>query len=348
MRWSSRLVSAAGIAALSLGLASPATAASWPASGGPGLGARGLFGIVPAPGPRGPIPYFQLAVAPGQAVTATALVENLAKHTETLALDAATGVTASNSGNAYLPPNGRCSGAACWVSGLPSRVTLPAGAQQLVSFTVRVPRRAALGQYLSGITAMPATRPAPVKLGTYGGAATQAVIIDTVTVAMAVTVGDLSSLMSRLSIHGVQATDLGPLVRLDIGLYNTGQTFAAGKGQASCRASGQWHSYPVYTNDVLPGGHAVIAAKAQGLPEGTTVPCAITLRYGKNQVVSWSGPVAIPAARAGRIVRVGKGAYALVPPPGFPRWGIALIVICALLAAALLWALSGNRRSRWH
>ncbi|MCW2930116.1 MAG: hypothetical protein JWM19_1078 [Actinomycetia bacterium] len=353
MGWCSRLAvlaSAAGIAVLSLGLAPLAVAAPWPASGGPGFGISGQFGLTPALGPRGrSMSYFQLAVAPGNAVTATAVVANLANHPQTLALHPAIGVTAGNGGDAYHAVTGRCSGSACWVTGLPSRITLRAKDSESVIFTVRVPRRTAPGQYLSGITAEPATRSAPVKLGSNDSAATQAVIIHTVTVGVAVTVGDPSSLINRLSIHGVQGTAVGPAARLNIGVYNTGQTFSGGTGKASCRAAGQWHTYPVYTNTVLPGDHALIVVNAPELPEGATVPCEIQVRYDhKSQVVRWSGPVAIPRAPTGRYVPVGKGAYALVPnQSGFPRWGIALIVICLLLLAAVIFLLSRQRRPRW-
>jgi hypothetical protein len=350
--------SAAVIALLSLGPAPLAAAAPWPASGVPGLGGLGGlagvgvpggFGLAAAPGSPGQAgSYFQLAVAPGHAITAVLLVANLGHKTQTLALGHALGITASNGGSAFLPASGRCSGPACWVTGLPSRLTLPGAGRDLVTFTVRVPPGTAPGQYLSGIAATPATRPAPEKLGSNGrGASTQAVILDRVTIGVAITVGEQSALVSRLSIRGVQGVDEGRVARLNISLHNTGQTFSRSAGKATCQAAGRWKSYRVYADTVLPGGHALIAVNAPGLPEGATVPCAIALRYGKSQVVSWSGRVAIPGAVGGRIVQTGKGAYALLPSSGFPLWGIALIVICLLLAAAVIFLFSRQRRPRW-
>jgi hypothetical protein len=363
MGWRSRLeawfrravmpTSAAGIAVLSLALAPLAAASTGPASGGPGMGGTGIpgeFGLAPAPGPQGQLtPYFQLAVAPGHAATATVVVANLAKQAQTLALSRAIGVTAGNGGSAYLPPSGRCSGPACWVTGLPSRITLPAGYREMVAFTVRVPRRTPPGQYLTGIDAAPAARPTPVKLSSNGSSSSQAVILHVVTVGVAITVGDPSSLVSRLSIRGVQGVTEGPTARLNISLYNTGQTFAKSTGQASCRAGGRRSSYPVYADIVLPGDHALIAVNAPGLPEGASVPCAIRVRYGKGQVVSWTGLVAIPGSLRGRVVQTGKGAYTLIPPQnGIPRWGIALIIIGLLLLAAVSVLLYRQRRPSWQ
>jgi hypothetical protein len=356
--------SVAGIVVLSLGLAplpvrAAAAAASWPASGGPGKGSGksggmggvslgGAFGLAPAPGPQGQLTsYFQLAVAPGHAVTATVVVANLAQHAQTLALGHAIGVTAGNGGSAYITDSGGCSGPACWVTGLPSRLTLPAGGRELVAFLVRVPPGTPPGQYLSGIAATPAARSKPVNLGSNGSSSAQAVIVDAVTVGVAITVGDPSTLVSKLSIRGVQGVTEGPVARLNIRLYNTGRTFAKGTGQASCQVRGRRSSYPVHADTVLPADHALIAVNAPGLPEGATVPCTIRIHYGRSQVVSWSGPIVIPGGQNLRVVRTGKGAYALLPQAGFPLWGIALIIICLLLLAAVIFLLYRQLRPRW-
>jgi hypothetical protein len=338
------IASAAGIMALSFSLAPLAAAAPWPASSGPGFGISGLFAIAPALTPHGrPRAYFQLAVAPGNTVTDTVVVANLASYPQTLALHPAIGVTSGNGGYSYRAITGRCHGYACWVTGLPSRITLPGKRSQSLSFTVQVPPRTPPGQYLSGISVEPATRPAPVGLGSNGSAGTQAVIIHIVTVGVAVTVGDPSSLIDRLSIRSVQATAAGSTARLNIGVYNTGQAFAGGTGQVSCPA-GRLHPYRFYTNTVLPGDHALIPVNAPALPEGTTVPCAIQVRYGKSQVASWFGQVALPKSQNVRMVPNGKGGYVVASPPGFPRWAIGLITVSLLLAAAVVYLFSRQRR----
>jgi hypothetical protein len=365
MEWHSRLAAwsrraaamapAAGIAAvLSLGPA-PAQAAAAPgaAPGGTGPGGvaiNGEFGLAPGGGPQGqpPASYFQLAVAPGHAVKATVIVANLAQQPQTLALRHAIGVTAGNGGSAYLPAARRCSGPACWVTGLPDRITLPAGYKEMVEFTVRVPPRTRPGQYLSGIAAAPATRPKPVSLGSNGGSSAQAIVLDAVTIGVAITVGDLSSLVSRLSVRNVHGVTEGRVARLNISLYNTGQTFAKGTGRASCQAGRRWRSYVVYAGTVLPGGHALIPVNAPGLPEGTTTQCLIHIRYGQGQLLSWFGRVAIPGGPTGRVVRTGNGAYALVSQNGIPTWGVALIIIGLLILAGICFLLYRQRRPRWR
>jgi len=364
MGWRSRLAArwrhavlvapAAGIVALSLG-PTPALAASAPGStpgdlGSGGVGINGAFGLAPEGSQNGgpPPSYFQLAVAPGQSVTSTVIVANLGQRTQTLALRHALGITAGNGGSAFAAAAGRCSGAACWLTGLPSQVTLPPGYKELVDFTVRVPPRTRPGQYLSGIAAAPAARPKPVSLGSNGSSSAQAVILDAVTIGVAITVGDMSSMVSRLSVHSVQGAAEGRVARLSISLYNTGQTFAKGTGRASCQAGDRWKSYPVYAGTVLPSDHALIAVDAPGLPEGVTVPCAIRIRYGRHHVVSWSGPVAIPGAPAGHYVHTGNGAYSLVSANGIPTWGVALIIIGLLIMAGISFLLYRQQRPRWR
>jgi hypothetical protein len=297
-----------------------------------GLGIGGAFGIAPAPDSQGRASsYFQLAIAPGQSARATAVVSNLADKPETLVISHAMGVTASNSGSAYEPISRGCTGPSCWVTGLPQRVTLPARSSYELDFTVTVPAGTALGQYLSGISAKSAAQARAVKVGSNGKAGAQAVIVEAVTVGVAVTVGDLSAMTTRFSIPKVLGTLEYQTPRLNIELDNTGQTFTKGTGTMSCTQSGKRHSYGVTADTVLPGGQAVVAVNAPDLSTGTTVPCAIQLRYGKNQTVRWAGMVAIPALPSTHIVHTGIGTYSQVPQGGIPGWAIALIIIGALL-----------------
>ena len=318
----------AGTAALT---ALTASAAAPPAAAAE-AGGNGQFGITPAPASNGvAAPYFMLTVSPGASATATALITNPSNVAEKLKLSRSTGVTAGNGGSAFSRPFQDCAGPGCWMTGLPSTLTVPARTRERLTFTVRVPPRTPIRQYLAGLTAELAAKPRPVRVGTnHKGASAQAIIIRQVTVGVAVTVGSLSQLTTRLAIPTVSGMAIGRMARLNILLRNTGQTFTHGTGSASCTAAGKRHSYRVYADTVLPGDQAVIAANAPGLPEGTSMPCTVRLRYGVGLTVSWTGSVTVPGPPAGRIVRTGPGTYAVIPPATIPAWAIALIVIGAL------------------
>jgi hypothetical protein len=321
----------AAVALLALTAAAPA------ASPGPGgnLGIGGQFGLVPSPGINSRGGYFQLTVAPGESATATVIITNLEAKAQELKIGRSVGVTAANGGSTYSALSQGCAGASCWVSGLPSVVTLPAHTQERLDFTVRVPDGTAPGQYLGGVSAGPYVTPPSVVIGSSKQQSTRAVVLEEVTVGVAVTVGQLSSLTTRFGIDGVQGAIEGPMARLYIQLDNTGQTFAQGTGTASCTAGGSQHSYPVNANTILPGDHAQIAVNAPGLPEGATLPCTISVDYGSHQTVSWTGTVRIPGASDTRIIHTANGAYTVIPNGGIPPWALTLIGIGVLMLAGM-------------
>jgi Bacterial protein of unknown function (DUF916) len=328
-----RLAAAVAVAALAVvTLAMPAAAAL--------AGGNGQFGLTPVPDSTGRVaPYFMLKMAAGESVTDTALVSNEGQAAEKLKLSRATGVTAGNGGSAFSQEFRGCSGTGCWVSDLAGEVALPAGTEEKLPFTVRVPAGTPPGQYLAGLTVEAATPPPSVEVGSNGKATARAIIIERVTVGVAVTVGELSRMTTRLRIPDVTGEAIGPTARLNMELANTGQTFAHGTGKASCTAAGKSHSFAVYAATVLPHDQAVIAVNAPGLPEGATMPCAVWLAYGNGLIARWAGLVTVPAPPSARVVHTGPGAYSVLPDNGIPAWAIALIVIGALALAALALAL---------
>jgi Bacterial protein of unknown function (DUF916) len=321
----------AAVAVAALTAAAPATSA-----GPPDMGLGGRFGLAPAPGSHGQGGlYFQLAVAPGHSARAAVIVTNLEAKTQVLKIGRSVGVTAANGGSTYIALRNGCAGPACWVSGLPSLVTLPAHTQERLNFTVTVPVDTANGQYLGGISAGSEVASPSVNVGSSRRQSTRAVIVQDVTVGVAVTVGKLSSLVTRFRIADVKGAIEGPMARLSIQLYNTGQTFAHAAGTVSCTAAGSQHSYAVNANTILPHDQAQIAVNAPGLPEGATLPCKVSLSYGSHQTVSWAGTVRIPGASDTRVIHTANGAYTVIPKGGVPPWAAALIGIGVLMLAGI-------------
>jgi hypothetical protein len=163
----------------------------------------------------------------------------------------------------------------------------------------------------------------------------RALLRERVTVGVAVTVGRLPRLVTRLRIPAVQGAVEGPMARLNIDLDNTGRTFTRGQGRTSCTAAGKRHSYPAFADTVLPGGHALVPVNAPGLPEGVTLPCQVWLRYGHHQTVRWAGQVTIPAHPGARIAHTGNGAYSVIPKGGVPVWAVVLIGVGVLAVAGV-------------
>ncbi|MCW2934219.1 MAG: hypothetical protein JWM19_5181 [Actinomycetia bacterium] len=242
-------------------------------SGGPGpVGINGQFGLAVAAGNQGRASYFQLNVPPGRLAAAAAVIANLGDKTETLAIGHAAGITAANGGSAYRLASRGCAGPGCWVTGLPRLVTLPAHGRELLEFTVRVPATTTPGQYLTGISAQPTTASGAMKVGSNRNSPSKAVVVEVVTIGVAVTVGDLSAMTTRLRIAAVQGTTIGHLARINIRLDNTGQTFSRAAGAASCEVGGRQRTSSVRAGTVLPHDNALIIVNTPGLPLGATVP----------------------------------------------------------------------------
>jgi hypothetical protein len=343
-RWRARCrLAATALLAAAAAAAATVTAAGPAAAIGPG--STGAFSLTPAPASNGTAPpYFMLNLGDGQSARATAILVNLGSTSEQLRLSKSTGTTAANGGSAFDQSFQHCTGPGCWITGLPGVLTLPADTRDRISFTVDVPARTDPGQYLAGVTAEPARLPRAVPLGSNGHSGARAIIIEQVTVAVAVTVGRLSTLTTRLNIPTVQGGAVGQLHRLEITLDNTGRTFTHGTGTASCVSGGQMHTYAVYADTVLPGGQAVIPVNASALPGGTPIPCTVKIHYGDGKTVTWTGRVVLPSPPQVRIVHTGPGAYSVLPDQGIPAWAIALMVIGACVLAGLVVTLYRNRR----
>jgi hypothetical protein len=328
----------AALAAAAAVLVGPTPASAMP---DPGIGP---FGLVPAAAASGqPRSYFSMTIAPGRSGRDVAVISNESAVTERLRVTLSRGVTATNSGSAYQGLAGRCAGAGCWVSGLPHTVTLAPGARRALPFRVTVPARTRPGQYLAGLTAQAAVRPKAVQVGRNRRASAKAIIIDQVTVGVAVTVGSLARLRTAVRIAPVTGGWVGSTPRLNIPVRNTGQTFAQATGRISCRVSGRSHSYRVIMETVLPGGRAVLPVNALGLASGR-LPCTVRLRTAAGTLISWSGIVSLPSQVRTRTYHPAKGVYVSLPESTIPGWAIALLVLGGLILFTLLTLVILRRR----
>ncbi len=325
------------VAVVSLAGLAPAGASSAP---GPGP-----FGLAPAPTAAGqPRPYFELTIAPGGSATDVAIISNDGTGTERLRVGTSDGITAANSGSAFGGFTPKCSGVGCWVTGLPATVTLAPRTARAFGFRVAVPAGTPPAQYLAGITVAAAAPPRPVHIKAHGSVSFNVVVVDQVTVGVAVTVGSLGRLRTKLVVTAVTAGSIGSLQRLYVHVRNTGQTFARASGTLSCRAGGQDRLFRVIVDTVLPGGEAALPVNAPGLGGGE-LPCTVRLHDDAGHGVEWSGTVGVATPARVRTIHTGAGAYSTVPGNPVPWWAVALLVIGVLILAALARVLMLYRRS---
>ncbi len=306
------------------------------------------FGASPAALPDGTgRAYFQLPIAAGQSATDSVVLTNKGAAAETLRLSPSTGVTQPTSGTSFAGYYRACTGTACWITGLPATETLAAGMSQTVPFTVSVPVGTADKQYLAGITVEPATAPSPIQVGGNGKASAHAIIVHQADVGVAVTVGDLSRMASRLTIPAVTAGAVQSIPRLYVQVRNTGQTFTKAAGVETCTQNGRQTTASVGSDTILPAEGASLVVNAVGLTFGSAAHCRVTLSYPGGTGASWTGTVMMPAsAPPTTIIHTGPGTYASIPASGTPLWAVALIVLAGLIIVFLLALLLLRRRHR--
>jgi hypothetical protein len=61
----------------------------------------------------------------------------------------------------------------------------------------------------------------------------------------------------------------------------------------------------------------------------------VSLHYGRDQTVTWTGRVRIPGAPHTHVIHIANGAYAVIPDRGVPPWAMALIGIGVLILAGI-------------
>jgi len=113
---------------------------------------RGLV-VVPHPASRAALSYFKLGASPGSLVRAGSIeLRNPTSAPMRVALTPVDGTTLSTLGSAYAPAGSRVQGAARWTALGARTIALAPRSSATVAVSVRVPRSARPGDYLSGVS----------------------------------------------------------------------------------------------------------------------------------------------------------------------------------------------------
>ena len=295
--------------------------------------------------------YFDLSASPGSTTTESMVVANPNPYACGVTLSPALGITVVNGGDTYaaIAPGQPCSGAACWLAGLPQTVTVSANNRVLVPFSVQVPLAVASGQYLAGVVGEPSTGPeAPQASATSGqvggvGASVEA----RVAIGVAVTV--TGSLQPLMVISSVQLESAGLVSStIAVTVHNTGNTWVHPKGTVAVAVAGTDKSADVSSGTVLPGDTANLSTPESSVPGGLH-HVVVSLDYADGVApATWSGELRFPQPP---VVHVNGGTITVVTPSGLPKWAVALLiglvaVIVGLTVALLVVWRRRRRRER--
>lgn len=340
--------------AVGLGVLGVALASGTAKAAGIGGGGTPSFSAQPVPTKAGARSYFSFSAAPGARVGDAIVVHNDAAEAATFKLSAARGITAVGSGDGFSGQFAPCSGTACWLSGLPASITVPASSARRVGFVVTVPPQASPQQYLAGVVVAPAATPAPTVIGRRGKTTVSAVILRQVDIGVAVTVGSPASLRTSATVTGLRGKVFATLSRVELGIRNTGQTFAHVEGSMTCSGGGKAETAPVGSSTILPATSTELTINTPGLVTGVALHCVVHLQVLANDAVGsvatlaqYSGVVTLPKPSAVTIVPTGPGQYVAIPKHHpTPRWVYGLYGLGALVVLLLAALLVSSRRHK--
>jgi hypothetical protein len=228
---------------------------------------------------------YALSLKAGHSAAQGIALRNKTASKLTLRVSAAVGKTAPASGDAYAGAFAACSGAGCWVQGLPAAVTLRGGVTQSASFTIAVPRGTSSGQYLAGIVVEPKTGQSTTNQGR------------PITLRVAITVGNTAALPGHLAVTAISSAKVHSTPYIYLQEQNSGKLIARGSGRLTCTHGSSTLTYPFTSGDVLAGDSAVLPVLAADLPLGVTVNCRAEFLTASTATAAFTAAVHTPAAK---------------------------------------------------
>lgn len=325
-----------GCVAFGIAGAAPAAAAT-----------QGSDVVTPAPAPGSQLAphsrYYLLRLRPGAVATQTVVLYNDNAHPIDVHVDGIDGFTSDATGASYDTPYQQAHGTGRWIVVSTPEITLQAGAERSVDFTVRVPPSAAPGQYLGGLGMYVPLSSTTTTIASAPGQATFGITLQGERI-IAVEVVVPGAARPDLQVTGVTPVAAPSGLVLDVGLANTGNAFAKGTGVVAVDdtntnvaftigtfVSRTAISYRVpWTRTVVPGDHNV----------------SVKLDYD-GRVTTWNGTVSIAGNLKNNLERALHQTEPGAPTaPSTTRWWNPLVVAGAAAALACVVGAAVLRRRR--
>jgi hypothetical protein len=228
--------------------------------------------------------YFIHTLAPGAHTSDAALVMNQGDAPITLKLYAADAVTAINGGTAFAAEGEEKNGVAHWLSPSVGQLSLQAGEERVVPFTIKVPLDASPGQHVAGLVLEAVADSA----GSADGSAQTQLMVNVVRRAgVAVLIDVPGPHAAGLEVTGIclrqQNGDDGAI--FEYAVRNTGNVYVRGQGSLAIGVSGgmKLASIPIEMDAVLAGDatHFQVTHPAL-LPDGSYV-LSVSLDYAQGK-----------------------------------------------------------------
>jgi len=266
------------------------------------------FGISPVPASDPAITangYFIYKVQSSMTMTGSVMLKNPGSGPLTIQLAAVDAVTAQTGGSAFATSDVTPSGVATWLKFSESSVTLPAGRQKSVDFTLSVPQSARSGQYLAGISAyIPAV--APIAGADQGGTSMGASVTMQTRYVIGVQIDVAGKWMPSLKVELISLVQQpsGPFIGVQ--LKNDGDTFLKPSGTIVLTDSSDKRvlEQPIEMGTFIPGTGVVYPIYWSGVMAPGMYHVHVRLAYAKTQIAIYDSPLEISATSAVKVPAV--------------------------------------------
>lgn len=238
--------------------------------------------------------FFIYKMQSSASMTGSVLLKNPSTKPLTIQLAAVDALTAQMGGSAFSTADVTPSGAGTWLKFAESNVTLPAGMQKPVDFTVSVPQGLRPGQYLTGISAyIPSLDTTAV--GTPGSTSMGAGVTMQTRYVIGVEVDIAGAWTPSLTIDNVDLIQQpsGPFV--GVHLNNAGDTFLkpAGTIVMTDTAGRRVLEQPIQMGTFIPGTQVVYPVKWSGVLAAGRYNVHVQLNYDVNRVAVYDSKLEV-------------------------------------------------------
>jgi hypothetical protein len=284
-----------------------------------GAATKGSDVVTPAPAPGSQLAphsrYYLLRLAPGAVATQTVVLHNDNDHPIDVHVDGIDGFTSDGTGASYDTPYQHARGTGRWIVVSTPEITLAAGEQRSVSFTVRVPPSTAAGQYLGGLGMYVPLTSTSTTIASAPGQATFGITLQGERI-IAVEVVVPGTAKADLQVNGVTPVAGPSGLVLDVGLANVGNAFAEGTGVVAVDDTNTNVPFNIGTfvshttiNYRVPWTRTVVAG---------THTVSVKLSYD-GRVTTWNGTVSIAGAFKSSLERALRQTEPGAPSPPTTR-----------------------------
>ena len=239
--------------------------------------------------------YFIYKLKNGGTVTGSVLLKNPGSKVLTIKLAAVDAVTAQTGGSAFETANVKPGATATWLKFAEASVTLAAGTQKQVDFTVAVPQSARPGQHLAGISAyVPASLPAEAQnaSGQLGASVTMQTRY---VIGVQVDIEGAWTPSLKIESVGLVEQPSGPYIGVQ--MKNDGDVFLKPSGTVALTDSNGRRTLeqPITMGTFVPGTEVTYPVKWSGELKPGDYQVRVELKYGEKLIARYDGPLKIGA-----------------------------------------------------